>query len=73
MTEEQYENLMYALSTLIGLLKRESRPTPAVGIDLKTIEQIYESQLKSEADKVHSKLMTRYKNKKLAGKTTGEE
>ena len=56
MTEEQYENLMYAISTLIGVIKKEARPAQNGSVDLKTFEYIFEVQMKDEADKVYKQL-----------------
>jgi len=56
MTEEQYENLMYAISTLIGVIKHEAKPAHNGNMDLKTFEYIFEAQMKDEADKVYKQL-----------------
>ena len=37
MTEEQYENMMYALSMIITLLKNQQQPRPVPGINFQTV------------------------------------
>ena len=57
MTEEQYENLMYALSTLIGIAKWQAKPQTMPGMDAKTYQSIFETQIKDQADIVYKNLM----------------
>ena len=56
MTKEQYENLMYALSTIIALSNIRT-PTPyAPGIPYQEVEQQAKKRLKTEAEEVYRNL-----------------
>ena len=56
MTKEQYENLMYALSTIIALSNIRT-PTPfAPGIPYQEVEQQAKERLEKEAEEVYQSL-----------------
>jgi len=54
--DRQYENIMFALSTLIALAKRQNPPPPVLGISYNEIEQQAERRLESEAEKIFQNL-----------------
>ena len=56
MTEEQYENLMYAISTLIGLIKWNAKPINNGCMDSNNFEHMIDLQIKNETDRVYKNL-----------------
>jgi uncharacterized membrane protein YqiK len=56
MTEKQYENLMYALSTLIALEKKKHIPQAIPGIKYDVIKQQEKERLKNEAEEIYKYL-----------------
>ena len=56
MTEEQYEKLMYALSTIIALEKEKNPTMPVPGISYNEVEQQAKKRLETAAKEVYQNL-----------------
>jgi hypothetical protein len=56
MTEKQYEDLMYALCTLIALEKSLNKPQPVLGIPYNVVVQQEQKKLKDDTDELYKDL-----------------
>jgi uncharacterized membrane protein YqiK len=73
MTEKQYENLMYALSTIIALGKYQNRPCPSPGISYSQVENIFNVQLEAGAEEVYKNLTGSPSNREVIYKNNTQE
>jgi hypothetical protein len=64
MTEKQYEDLMYALCTIIGLLKSEIL-TPYPGVDYKSAQRMNKSKLEGWAEEVYKDITGNLPNREV--------
>jgi lysyl-tRNA synthetase class I len=73
MTEKQYENLMYALSTIIALGKYQNKPCPSPGISYDQVINIFNVQVEAEAEEVYKNLTGSPSNREVTHKNNMQE
>jgi hypothetical protein len=70
MTDKHYENLMYAISTLIAFEKNKSKPRPIAGIPYDEVLQNEEIRLQNETEEIYQNLTGSPSNREIKkGKT----